>query len=217
MDLQIPHEHRPDDELANLVTHSGAFVLTLPASAFLMQAASRQQSHNGYAACGVYCFTLIGLYAASALSHLFYDLAWRRFCRTLDQGFIFLLIAGSFTPIGVTYLAEGWWPLLLLAMWVLAIFGVGLVAYMRNLTATARISYGILGWLPVISLKALYDSAPMSMLAWFVAGGVFYTVGTIFLRYDRRYRYLHALWHLFVIAGSACHYLAILISVTGVD
>ena len=217
MNWQTPHEHRPDDELANLVTHGGAFVLTLPASAALMQTASGHNSQSVFAACGVYCFTLVGLYAASALSHLFHDLAWRRFFRSIDQAFIFLLIAGSFTPIGVTYLSAGWWSLLLGAMWSLSIIGVGLVIRMRNLTSTARSSYGILGWLPVLALKSLYDMAPRSMLAWFVAGGLFYTVGTIFLRYDRHYRYLHALWHLFVIAGSACHYAAIFISVRSFD
>lgn len=211
--LPRPDEHRPEDELANLLTHGGGFLLTLPAAALLMGVVVPGHPPRTVAACGVYCATLVGLYGASALSHLFHDLAWRRFFRTLDQACIFLLIAGSFTPIAMTWLRDGWWPLLLEAMWVLAFGGVGLVLWMRNLTPIARISYGILGWLPALSLKRLFEAAPPETLAWFVAGGLFYSVGTLFLKFDRRVRYFHALWHAFVIAGSACHYLAILTSV----
>jgi hemolysin III len=205
-------EHRPEDEVANLVTHGGAFLLTLPASAILMQQALQERSVSLVVACVVYCVTLVGLYACSALSHLFHDLAWRRFFRMLDQAFIFLLIVGSFTPISVIYLSRGWWPLLLGIMWVSALLGVMLVLHMRNLSSTARISYGVLGWMPVVALKPLFDSAPRSMFVWFVAGGLFYSVGTILLKFDHRVRYFHALWHTFVIAGSICHYLAILTS-----
>jgi hemolysin III len=131
----------------------------------------------------------------------------------LDQVCIYLLIAGSFTPIAVVFLWHQWWPALLLAMWILAILGVLLVLRMRELTPTAQITYGLLGWLPVISLKTLFDTAPFAVFAWLVAGGLFYSTGTIFLRFDHRVRYLHALWHTFVIAGSTCHYVAILLVV----
>jgi hemolysin III len=165
-------------------------------------------------ACGIYCGSLLALYAASTLSHMFYDLAWRRFFRTLDQACIYLLIAGSFTPLAVVYLWDQWWPLLLAAMWVLAIFGVVLVLRMQNLTSTAKLTYGFLGWLPIISLKTLFDAAPFDIFAWILAGGLFYSVGSVFLRFPRHARYFHALWHAFVIAGSVCHYVAILLAVT---
>ena len=67
-----------------------------------------------------------------------------------------------------------------------------------------------LGWLPVISLKTLFDAEPFSIVIWFVVGGACYSIGTLFLQYDERVRYLHAVWHTFVIAGSTCHYVAIL-------
>src|SRR3974377_884143 len=99
----------------------------------------------------------MGLYAASTLSHSFHDLAWRRFFRTLDQACIFLLIAGSFTPFAVAWLDRGWsFPILLAAMWTLAILGVGLVLRVRTLTPGAQRVYLILGWLPAISLKAVF-------------------------------------------------------------
>ena len=214
-DERRSHEHRPVDEHANLITHGLGLLLSLVASAVLMTLVVREYrtNHHGainIATCGIYCASLVGLYAASTLSHAFYDLAWRRFYRALDQACIFLLIAGSFTPVGVAYLGHGWWLLLIVAMWVTALFGVLLVVRMGNLTPGAKTIYGVLGWLPVIAVKPLYDAAPFEMLVWMIAGGAFYSIGTLFLKFDLRVRYLHALWHAFVIAGSTCHYIAIL-------
>ena len=98
-------------------------------------------------------------------------------------------------------------------MWVLAISGVFLVLYMRNLTPLAMITYGILGWLPIISLKTLFDAAPPDIFAWIIAGGFFYSIGVVFLGFDKHIRYFHALWHTFVIAGSTCHYIALIMVV----
>jgi hemolysin III len=199
-------EHRPVDEHANLITHAFGFLLSVIASSVLMILVVQRQPAERVIACGIYSVTLMGLYAASALSHVFHDLAWRRFFRTLDQACIFLLIAGSFTPLAVAFR----WPFLLGSLWILAIFGVILVLRMRNLTGMAKITYGILGWLPVVFLKSLYETMPLETFAWTVGGGVLYSVGTLFLRYDRRVRYFHAVWHTFVIAGSTCHFFAIL-------
>lgn len=207
-------EHRPVDEYANLITHGLSFLLSIAASIFLMTLVIRNQETINVIACGVYCVSLIGLYAASTLSHMFHDLTWRRFFRTLDQACIYLLIAGSFTPVAVVYLWDRWWRTLLVVMWSLAILGVLLVLRVRNLTPTARITYGILGWLPIVSLRTLFDRAPVEIFAWIVAAGLFYSAGAVFLRFDRKQRYFHALWHTFVIAGSTCHYVAILLIVT---
>jgi hemolysin III len=207
-------EHRPVDEYANLITHGLGFLLSLMASALLMSVVVENQETVQIVACGIYSGSLMGLYAASTLSHVFHDLAWRRFFRTLDQACIYLLIAGSFTPVAVVYLWDRWWPALLVAMWILALLGVLLVLRMRNLTPAARFTYGVLGWLPIISLKTLFDAAPFEIFAWIVAGGLFYSLGAVFLKFDVYVRYFHALWHTFVIAGSICHYVAILLVVT---
>jgi len=208
-----PAEYRPVDEHANLITHALGFLLSVLGSVVLMTLVIKNQQILRIVACAVYCVSLTALYAASTLSHLFHDLAWRRFFRTLDQVCIYLLIAGSFTPFAVVYLWQGWWPALLGAMWGLALLGVLLVLRMRNLTPTAKVTYGLLGWLPVISLKTLYDAAPIEIFAWIVAGGLLYSSGAVFLRYDQQIKYFHALWHTFVIAGSICHYIAILLVV----
>lgn len=204
------HARRPIDEYANLITHGFGLVLTIGASAFLMRLAIAFQPLRTIGACAVYCVSLMALYAASTLSHSFHDPHWRRFFRTVDQACIYLLIAGSFTPVAITYLWNGWWPILLACMWILAALGVLLVLRMRNLTPIAKVTYGILGWLPIISLPTLVVTAPRPLLLWTIAGGAFYSLGAVFLAYDGRVRYFHALWHTFVIAGSICHYVVIL-------
>ncbi|WP_437205823.1 PAQR family membrane homeostasis protein TrhA [Planctomicrobium sp. SH664] len=206
-------EVRPEDEFANFLTHGYGFLLSVLGSIVLMEFALKHSPPRVLAGCGVYCFSLIGLYGASTLSHSFYDLRWRRWFRTLDQAFIYVLIAGSFTPYATVFLMEGRWPLLLAAMWFFALLGVALVLWMRNLSTLARFTYGILGWLPVLSVPELVRVAPMNILFWVLLGGVFYSIGTIFLANDRKVRYLHALWHAFVIAGSTSHYIAILLLV----
>jgi len=213
MKLPRPGESRPVDEHANFITHGIGSVLSIVASVVLMSLVVSEHEAILIVACGTYCFSLVALYVASTLSHAFHDPAWRRFFRTLDQACIFLLIVGSFTPFAALFLTQGWWPLLVVAMWTLALLGVVLVIHMRDLSPGAKITYGILGWLPAIALKVLFDAAPFEVLAWVLAGGFFYSAGTIFLRYDQHVRYFHALWHTFVIAGSTCHYIALLLLV----
>lgn len=205
-------EQRPIDETANLLTHGFGLLLSLVAAAVLTWTAAEQEVRI-IIACGVYSLTLILLYAASTLSHAFHDLRWRRAFRMLDQACIYLLIAGSFTPYAVTFLWHGTWRLLLVAMWVLAAFGVVLVLRLRNLTAAARFTYILLGWLPAVSLWELYQQAPAEVLVWLIAGGVCYSVGTIILHFDKSVRYMHAVWHTFVIAGSICHYVGVLVCI----
>lgn len=205
-------EERPIDESANLLTHGFGFLLSIVATAVLMWTV-RNESVRTIVPCGVYCLTLVLLYGASTLSHAFHDPVRRRFFRTLDQACIYLLIAGSFTPFAVIFLGRGWWWLVLISMWVLALAGVLLVLRMRDLNDAAKITYGLLGWLPAVSLWELYQVAPVEALVWLLAGGFFYSAGTLFLRIDQKVRYLHALWHAFVIAGSICHYIAILVYV----
>lgn len=200
------------DEHANFVTHGFGLLLAVLGSAVLMELV-RDNHRDLVFGCAIYCFSLVGLYAASTLSHAFYDVRWRRFFRCLDQAFIFILIAGSFTPVAAEYLRDGWWPLLILAMWALALTGVAAVMWKGHLTAAAQTTYLLLGWLPVIALKTIVEAAPGEILFWILGGGLFYTVGTLFLWNDHRVRYLHALWHAFVVAGSACHFIAILLLV----
>lgn len=212
--MNVSGEQRPIDETANLLTHGFGLLLSIAAAIFMMWTVADQDART-IAACGVYCVTLVLLYAASTLSHTFHDLERRRLFRMLDQACIYLLIAGSFTPLAVVFLGHGWWWLILIGMWVFAFAGVLFVLRLRDLSGAAKITYLLLGWLPAVSLWELYQCAPPGVLIWLLAGGFFYSAGTIILRFDRKIRYLHALWHAFVIAGSICHYIGVLVHVAG--
>lgn len=203
---------RPADELANLLTHATGFVLSLAAAGYLMATAA-SASVPVMVACGLYSVALIAVYGASTLSHLFYDTSWRRWFRTLDQACIYLLITGTYTPLAVIFLNHGWWPVLLVLMWVCALAGVVRVIRVRDLSATDKLTYGILGLMPAVSLLEFSRSGPMSEVHWMIVGGVCYLVGTIFLGLSPRVRYAHAVWHMLVIAGSACHYWTIVMAV----
>ncbi|WP_437193019.1 PAQR family membrane homeostasis protein TrhA [Planctomicrobium sp. SH527] len=200
---------RPVDEFANFLTHGVGFLLSLVGAAVLIFKVAQHADLWMAIACVVYSITLVGLYLASTLSHAFHDPSIRRYFRTLDQACIFLLISGSYTPFAATYLRDGLWPLLTIAMWVIALVGAWLVFHWGFLSASAQKLYILMGWLPVISLPTIIQSASPETVAWIVVGGMLYTVGTLFLWYDKYVRYFHATWHLSVIGASIAHYLAI--------
>ena len=185
--------------------------MSIPAATVLVWYVAGRFSSEIQIGCLAYAVSLVGLYTASTLSHLFHDLHWRRFYRTVDQALIFTLIAGSFTPWAVLYLKEGWWTWLLPGMWLAAALGVVFSFRTREFRPPVKIGmYVLFGWIPATSLWVVFAEAPRVSLDWLIAGGVCYTLGTIFLLNDHRMKYLHAVWHLFVIAGSACHYVAIM-------
>jgi len=207
---------RPPDEIANLVTHGAGFVLSLGAAWHLMSLAF-SRSTAVFTACSIYSAALILVYGSSTLSHLFYDIGWRRVFRTLDQACIFLLISGTFTPFAVLYLNQGPWWILLTIMWLAALAGVLRVLQVRDLSPRDKLLFGILGFLPATAAVEFSRHAPIILLVWILAGGVCYCLGAPFLRCSSRIRYSHAAWHLCVIAGSACHYYAVLLAMDGTD
>jgi len=198
------------DEAANLLTHAAGLVLSVVATAALLIVVRRQGDVWQIVGCSIYGATLVSLYAASTLSHSFQNPRLRLFFRLLDQVCIFLLIAGTYTPFALAYLREGWWWLLLASIWGMAALGIFFKIFFRRMNNVATAAYVIMGWLPALAVRPISQRMPDAALAWILAGGVLYTVGTIFLSRDERVRYFHALWHLFVIAASACHWVAVM-------
>ena len=198
------------EETANSITHGIGLALSATAAAVLMQAAA--QTHDAWtlAGCGIYALTMVAVYAASTLSHVFRAPAPRQFFRILDQACIYLMIAGTYTPFGLTYLRGGWWWLLLSAMWFVALLGVLSKTWLRHrVEAASAWTYVLLGWLPVTAAKPIMETVPPGALIWMLIGGLLYTLGTVFLTLDSRVRYFHSVWHLLVIAASAAHFWAI--------
>jgi hemolysin III len=197
-------------EIANSITHGLGLLLSLIAAGVLLHAAGGTSGWQ-FAACAVYAATMVAVYASSTASHLFWQPRLNHFLRMLDQGCIYLFIAGSFTPIAATFLHGGMWWILLAAMWAIATAGFISKLFLRHRIDCASVAVPLLlGWLPLMGGKAMLELIPAGVLWWMLAGGVCYTVGTLFLMNDNRHRYLHAAWHLWVIAGTACQFWAIL-------
>jgi len=203
------------EERANRWTHAIGFLLSLGGVLLLAKELWGTQDLLRVLACALYGTSLLLVYAMSALSHCNFSSPRRDFFRSLDQGCIYFLIVGTYTPLSVIYLqARGFW-ILLGSMWALAIVGfVSKVLFNHRVNSVSVIIYVLLGWLPILTLPWSLFLTPAVVLWGVLAGGICYTLGTLFLANDKRVRYFHALWHLWVIAGSAVHFLTILHAIT---
>jgi hemolysin III len=209
-----PHSRSLAEEVANSATHGIGLILSLVGSSILLR---RVLSHSDLWAqigCGIFAAALVAVYAASTLSHAMPRPAWRRAFRILDQSCIYLLIAGTYTPFALEYLRFGWWWLFTLLMWSFALVGfLSKLLFVHRIDAVTIWSYVLLGWLPIIPAWVYLGLVPWGALTWILVGGLCYTAGTVFLVLDNRRFHFHAIWHLFVIAGSVCHYCAVFLFV----
>jgi hemolysin III len=204
------------DEFVNAATHALGFILAA-AGAMTMASGLAAQPDSALAlGCGLYLASLMAVFAMSTLSHCAPAPRWKPFFRRLDQGCIYLLIVATYTPFSLHYLRGGPWSVLLAVMWIVAIVGFVLkVFFAHRVETVSLVSYLLLGWIPVIALPEFLRAMPAAAIGSMFLGGVCYTAGTIFLTLDERVRHFHAVWHLFVIAGSACHFFGILVFVVG--
>ena len=156
----------------------------------------------------VFGTTLILMYLASTLYHAAKDPELKKKLRVMDHSAIFLLIAGSYTPFALVSLRESWGPHLLIAVWSIGVFGVYRKLQPKNHTKNGSLPlYLLMGWLAILAIKPMIDALSTHGLYWLVAGGVVYTAGVGF--YVMKQRFMHAIWHLFVMGGSACHVMAV--------
>jgi len=161
-------------------------------------------------ACGVYAATLLILYLTSTLYHSLSGSA-KDLLRKMDHCAIYLLIAGTYTPFTLVTLRGtlGW--TMFGAVWALALLGiVQELCLARRTRALSLVVYLVMGWLAVLAIGPLVDALGRAGFAWLAAGGLFYTGGIVFYASDHKLRHGHGIWHLFVLAGSACHYIAVL-------
>jgi hemolysin III len=206
-----------DEEGVNAATHAAGLLCSLAGAAVIVWYAAVRGGPWQWLGCGIYAATLVAAYAASTLSHLFRRPRARYAFRVADQAIIFLFIAGSYTPMALTYLRHGPWWVLHGLVWGAALAGFASKAIFSHRVHAERVSaalYLLLGWMPVLAAYPLLAAVPTGLLAWIAAGGLFYTLGTLFFRYDQRVPYFHAVWHVCVLAGSACHYLGNLLYCT---
>lgn len=198
-------------ERFNSISHLVGASLALVGGAVLVTLAAMDGEVARVVSYSIYAATLFVLYFASTLYHSFPGRAKRVF-RVIDHQAIYLLIAGTYTPIAVVVLrsAGGWW--LLGGVWAMAIIGMVLDAVRRSGPRIGSvILYLAMGWCCVLALDSLVVLLPQASLVWLFVGGVFYTSGIVFYVLDSWYPWCHGVWHLFVLAGSISHYFAILL------
>ncbi len=195
------------DEAAAALTHGFGLLLVLVAVPVLIVLAATRATVCLFGV-SVYGASLIALYAASTVYHSVQHPPAKRVLRILDHSAIYLLMAGTYTPFMLVNLRGAWGWTLLGLVWTVALFGVSWkIVYVERHAVISTIVYIAMGWLVVIAARPLFRAVPIGGLAWLLAGGLAYTLGVAFFSASRL-RFNHAIWHLFVLAGSACHYVA---------
>jgi hemolysin III len=206
----IPRPQTRGEEIANSISHGAGFVAALVGLAFVAFAARPGNTASDIFGLAVYAVTMAGLYMTSAIYHGLAEGRAKQLFMKLDYCAIYLFIAGTYTPFTLGALRGDWGWALLAAVWSLALKGVLLRGF--NLLSHPYIStalYLVMGWLVVFAVRPLLEHVPTAGIIWLVAGGLAYTVGVAFYLLDSRFKFAHLVWHLFVLAGSICHFVAV--------
>ncbi|WP_282339102.1 MULTISPECIES: hemolysin III family protein [Pseudomonas] len=196
-------------ERFNAWTHLVGAVLALVGAVWLLILAAQDGAPRKVVAVAIYGVTLVLLYSISTVYHSVRGQA-KVVMRKLDHLSIYLLIAGSYTPFCLVTLQGAWGWTLFGIVWGLAL--VGMLQEIKPRSAARVLSiviYAVMGWIVLVAVKPLIAALGREGFIWLAAGGVFYTVGIIFFAFDSRFRHWHGIWHLFVIAGSLLHFVAI--------
>lgn len=202
-------EQRLGDLLANSITHGIGVLLASVGAVWLMVRAARGTPRL-IISCAVYASTLVLIYLCSTLYHSLARTRARYVFRVLDHSAIYLLIAGTYTPFTLVSLRGPWGWTLFGIVWGLAIVGVIFKSFaVERFAVASAIAYVLMGWIAIFAIVPLARAITWHGILWIGAGGIFYTFGVLFFALDRL-RYFHALWHVFVLAGSGSHFFAVL-------
>ena len=209
------HRQTHEEEVANVLTHGAGMLFGIAAIIILMLAAIRSGNPWAIGSFAVYSVCMTLSYVTSTFYHASGNARQKRILRRFDHSAIYLHIAGTYTPFSLVALRqEGYWGwTLFVLVWAAAAIGVYLsFRKMKKTDHLKTACYLAMGWVVIIAFKPLIDvfqrTNSMDVLYWVIAGGVFYTAGSIFFFFDR-YKYMHPVWHLFVLGGSVCHFIAI--------
>jgi len=200
----------PREEIANSISHGIGFLAAVAAVPILIVTAVRRGDAAGIVGVSIFAAASVVLYLTSTLYHALPRSRIKRVFRVLDHAAIFLLIAGTYTPFTLGVLRGAWGWTLFGIVWALALAGIGLKAFRGvRYPKLSTILYLAMGWLVVIAVEPLWSRVPLWGLFWLAAGGLAYTVGVAFYAAGR-FRFSHFVWHLFVLAGTASHFIAVL-------
>ncbi|MCX8027379.1 MAG: hemolysin III family protein [Thermodesulfovibrionales bacterium] len=198
------------EEIANSITHGFGILFSIAGLAVLSAFSSVFGNVYHIVSCSIYGATLILLYTASTLYHTIRDPRAKQIFRIIDHSAIFLLIAGTYTPFTLVTLQGTWGWSLFGTVWGIAIIGIIIqCTRLRKYRFLSIALYLIMGWSIVVAIKPLYSSLPSGGLWLVLSGGLAYTFGVLFYLW-KSMRFSHAIWHIFVLAGSILHFFAVL-------
>ncbi|PYJ90829.1 MAG: hemolysin III family protein [Deltaproteobacteria bacterium] len=200
------------EELANTISHGIGLIGAMIGTPILLLAAFHHGSISFLIGTVVFTVTMLVLYLGSLLYHAWPQTPAKSILQVLDHSAIFLLIAGTYTPFALGPLRGVWGWIMLGLIWALAALGV-LVKATHGTARHKRFAMALylgMGWLALIFIRPLALAVPLSVLLWLLAGGIAYTTGVLFY-VNRRLRYAHFVWHLFVLAGTGCHFAAVFV------
>ena len=199
------------EEIANAITHGVGAALAIAALVLLIVFSAKTGNPYKIVSFTIFGVTLVILYLGSTLYHSITNRKAKRVFRVIDHASIYLLIAGTYTPFTLTVLRPtvGWW--LFGIMWGVTVIGIFLkIMWIDRFDKLSTLLYLIMGWAIVFAMKDLIATVPMVGIVFLVLGGLFYSLGCIFYTVDK-WPYNHAVWHLFVIAGSVFHFFAVIL------
>ncbi len=210
--LAVPgrDQSRPE-EVANSLSHGVGLAAALCGTPFLILSALKNGDAGYIVGTGIFSATMIILYLASTLYHALHIGKAKAIFRVIEHSAIYLLIAGTYTPFTLGVLRGPWGWTLLGIIWTLAFIGVALKLFGRvSHPIVSLFLYLMMGWTIMIAIKPMLAQVPVMGLILLLAGGLSYTSGVVFFATDAKLKYGHFIWHLFVLAGTGCHYFSIL-------
>ena len=194
------------EEILNSVTHFIGFILSIIALIILIKKGIQYNEISYVVGFSIYGSSLVLLYMASTLYHSVPKGKIKDKLKIFDHSAIYVLIAGSYTPIALLVLKGKIGIVLLITVWSIALFGVIFkMFFSKRFKILSTIMYLIMGWLVIFAIKPLINNLNSVSLAFLVAGGITYSLGTIFYLW-KNLKFNHAIWHLFVLGGSVCHF-----------
>lgn len=204
-----------EEELVNAVLHGVGLGMAIAATGVLVVMANLYGELRQIVSYSIYGTTLIILYLASTLYHSFPHGKAKYVFRIIDHSAIYLLIAGTYTPITLATL-DGTWPrTVFIIVWAIAVLGIALnIICFEKVQKISLVLYLVMGWLSILVIRDLIYNLPTASLIFLFIGGLSYTVGTIFY-VKKKLKYNHAIWHIFVLGGSIFHFFTVFYNLLG--
>ena len=205
----MPKKNRKKEELYNVITHGLGVVLSVVALVLMIYYSVESGNTVAIASSLVFGISLILLYSASTIYHAVYRLKWKKICQKIDHLSIYLLIAGTYTPIALLGLKGVWGWSMFGVIWGMALIGfIFKFSPLRNNEKISLSLYALMGWASIIAIKPMIENLAPGALLFIILGGLCYTLGIYFYAKDRK-PYYHPIWHLFVLGGSVLHFCGI--------